>query len=258
MSIIGKIVGVILGWLLLHSPLGIFVGFMLGHLWDRGAMRMRMFAPPSPHAFVTPLFGLAGAIAKSDGRVSEREIAAAENLMARLRLAPAMRADAIAQFKAGKQPQFELAAAIAQLRTWAHGRRDLAWLLLDMLLEVVYADGPLAPDKLAIVHQLCAALGVSEHELAAMAALRGYAYATRGGGYERAPPAPAGKDPYAVLGLDSSASAAEIKRAYRKLMSQYHPDKLGDVPEELKRRAGERAREINAAYETLRAKHGII
>ena len=258
MSIIGKIVGVILGWLLLHNPLGIFVGFVLGHLWDRGAMRMRMFAPPAPDAFVAPLFALAGAIAKSDGRVSEREIAAAENLMARLRLAPALRADAIAQFKAGKQPQFELAAAIAQLRTWAHGRRDLAWLLLDMLLEVVYAEGPLAPDKLAIVRQLCAALGVPEHELAAMAALRGYAYATHGGSYERAPrPAPAGKDPYAVLGLNSGASAAEIKRAYRKLMSQYHPDKLGDVPEELKRRAGERAREINAAYETLRTQHGI-
>ena len=253
----GKIVGALLGWVLLHSPLGIFVGLVLGHLWDRGAMRMRTFAPPSPDAFVAPLFGLAGAIAKSDGRVSEREIAAAENLMARLRLAPALRADAIAQFQAGKQPQYALTTAIAQLRSWAHGRRDLAWLLLDMLLEVVYADGPLAPHKLAIVRQLCVALGIPERELAAMAAMRGYAYTTRGGGYERAPPTPAGKDPYAVLGLESSASAAEIKRAYRKLISQYHPDKLGDVPEELKRRAGERAREINAAYETLRAKHGI-
>ena len=40
-------------------------------------------------------------------------------------------------------------------------------------------------------------------------------------------------------------------------MSQHHPDKLGDVPDEVKRRSEERAREINAAYEHIRAERGI-
>ena len=65
------------------------------------------------------------------------------------------------------------------------------------------------------------------------------------------------KDPYAVLGLDRNASDRDVKNAYRKLISQHHPDKLGDVPEELKRRAEQRAGEINAAYEKLRAERGI-
>jgi len=60
-----------------------------------------------------------------------------------------------------------------------------------------------------------------------------------------------------VLGLSSDASEREIKNAYRRLISQHHPDKLGDVPDELKRRAEERAREINAAYEKIRAARGI-
>jgi len=60
-----------------------------------------------------------------------------------------------------------------------------------------------------------------------------------------------------VLGLTQKASEREIKNAYRRLISQHHPDKLGDVPEELKRRAEERAREINAAYERIRAERGI-
>ena len=111
------------------------------------------------------------------------------------------------------------------------------------------------------MRQLCWALGVHERELAALAAMRGYAYATAGSANERSQQAsrgtPPGKDPYAVLGLARGAGDGEIKRAYRKLISQHHPDKLGDVPEELKRRAEDRAREINAAYETIRSERGI-
>ncbi len=263
MSISGKLIGALLGWLLLRNPLGIFVGMVIGHLWDSGALRMPHATRSVPNAFIAPLFGLAGAIAKSDGRVSEPEIAATENLMARLQLPTEQRAIAIAQFNAGKQPDFATHLAIADLRAWCRGRRDLGYLLLDMLLDIVYAEGPLATDKFAIVRKLCWALGVHERELAALAAMKGYAYAASDGGYryeqsrDTTRAAPADKDPHAILGLDRSADERAIKRAYRKLISQYHPDKLGDLPDELKRRAGERAREINAAYERLRVERGI-
>jgi DnaJ like chaperone protein len=242
----------------------------LGHLWDMGLFRPRSGRGQSSNAFLAPLFGLAGAIAKSDGRVSEQEIAAAENLMARMQLSPAQRAEAIASFTAGKQEGFPAHLVIADLKAWCGGRRDFAFLLLDMLLDVVYAEGPLVPSKFALVRKLCWALNVHERELAALAAMRGYAYAAAGantGSYgrtygrtheaPRAPPSAPVRDPYAVLGLEQSASVSDIKRAYRKLMSRHHPDKLGDVPEELKRRAEERAREINAAYEKIRVEREI-
>jgi len=262
MNIIGKIVGAILGWLLFRNPIGIFLGIALGHLWDTSPLRHQRSNRPLPDAFVTPLFALAGAIAKSDGRVSEAEIAAAESLMARLQLSSDQRTNVILQFNAGKSGEFQLNMAIADLKAWCRGRRDLAYLLLDMLLDIVYAEGPLVPEKLAIVRRLCMALGVHEQELMALAAMRGYTYAAPGGHYgpsSRPPPRtqPQGRDPYAVLGLSRDADERAIKRAYRKLISQYHPDKLGDVPDELKRRSEERAREINAAYERLRDIRGI-
>ena len=68
---------------------------------------------------------------------------------------------------------------------------------------------------------------------------------------------PSAIDPYAVLGIERSANEREIKHAYRKLMSQHHPDKLGDVPEEVKRRSEERAREINAAYERIKNERNL-
>jgi len=258
MSYTGKFVGALLGLYLFRHPFGMLIGIVLGHLWDTGMLSLQRAQAP-PRSFLGPLFGLAGAIAKSDGRVSEPEIAATESLMARIQLDAGQREEAIARFNAGKQPGFAVHLAIADLKAWCGGRRDLAFLLLDMLLDLVYAEGELAASKLAIVRKLCWALGVHERELSALAAMKGYGF-TGYGAHEqphRAPSTPSGPDPYAVLGLESEASEREIKRAYRKLISQHHPDKLGDVPEELKRRAEERAREINAAYEKIRAERGI-
>jgi DnaJ like chaperone protein len=256
MKIAGKLIGAIVGWTLLRHPIGAVLGALFGHLWDVGAIGGNTAAPKD---FIGPLFGLAGAIAKSDGRVSEPEIAATENLIARLRLSGEQRREAIACFTAGKQETFSVDQAIADLRDWCRGRRDRAYVLLDLLLELVFAEGALTPEKLAIVRRLCAALGMHEQELAALAAMRGYGFGRAGGGYRQSPPpgAPPGKDPYAVLGLSREASDREVKTAYRRLISQHHPDKLGDVPEELKRRAEERAREIIAAYEKIRAERGF-
>lgn len=59
-------------------------------------------------------------------------------------------------------------------------------------------------------------------------------------------------DPYAVLGLTADASEAEIDRAYRRLITQYHPDRLGGAAEDLRKQAEEKAREINRAYDRIK------
>jgi DnaJ like chaperone protein len=265
MNIWGKLIGFIIGVSLFRHPLAIAVCVLLGHLFDRGVESADDAAPLS---FVAPLFGLAGAIAKSDGRVSEAEIAATEQLMARMQLSSELRHAAIAQFTAGKQPGYSTTDAIAQLRAWTRGRRDRSFILIDLLLDIVCADGPLAPAKLAIVRELCAALGIDERQLIGIAVMKGYTYVAPDHWEEyvnaqrddrargAASGAPRSKDPYAVLGIERNASDAEVKRAYRKLMSQHHPDKLGNVPDELKRRAEERARDINTAYERIRNERG--
>ena len=58
-------------------------------------------------------------------------------------------------------------------------------------------------------------------------------------------------NPYAVLGLTSDASDAEIDQAYRRLISQYHPDKLSGAADELRQQAEAKARENNHAYDRI-------
>lgn len=260
---IGKLVGALVGFVLYKSWIGAVVGIFVGHIFDNAVANMRR--PAVARDFIGPLFAFAGALSKSDGRVSESEIAATEALMTRLRLDDGQRRAAIERFTAGKQFDFDAGVAIAELRAWCNGRRDLAFTVLDLLIDLVHAEGPLADAKFRLVRRLCEALGVSEHELAALSAMKGYGFGRAGprgpgagGGPRSAPPRrPSEVDPYAVLGVARDANERDIKNAYRRLMSQHHPDKLGDVPDELKRRAEERAREINAAYERIKGERGL-
>ncbi len=264
MSIIGKVVGAIIGYLITRSFMGAMIGAVLGHTFDQrvGSARKRVVSTD----FLNPLFAFAGAVSKADGRVSEQEIAAAKALMQRMQLNEAQRTDAIDFFNAGKQSGYAVELAIANLRVWSQGRRDLGFMLLDMLLDIVYAEGALAAPKQVLIRRLCAAIGISEANLAALSAMKGYGHFgdagrwSQGAGGSRQQPgathAPV-DDPYAVLGLDRNASSRDLKVAWRRLMSQHHPDKLGDVPDELKRRAETRARDINAAYERIKTERGL-
>jgi DnaJ-domain-containing protein 1 len=69
------------------------------------------------------------------------------------------------------------------------------------------------------------------------------------------PPAASGSDPeaYAVLGLREDASDEAVDRAYRQLMGKYHPDKVAGAADEIRALAEVRAREINSAYDRIRA-----
>ena len=66
------------------------------------------------------------------------------------------------------------------------------------------------------------------------------------------PPAPPPADPYAVLGVSASASDEEVEQAWRRRMQEYHPDRVANAAPELRELAERRAREANAAWETIR------
>jgi DnaJ like chaperone protein len=259
----------LLGLIFGHGMPGAVVGGITGFIIDSLRQGQRRRATPEAGGYISPLFALLGAVAKSDGRVSEAEIAVAENLMQRMGLEQEQRKLAIAAFNAGKQPEFDVTPAIEQLRRWVGLRRDHAFPVLDVVIVTVLAEGNPPPEKMAILRQLAFALRVSDMELMALMAMKGYAwnatggssrgYGPRGNGGGYVPPQrnTQGPDPYTVLGISRDVDDRAVKRAYRKLISEHHPDRLGDLPEAMRKQAESRASEINAAYERIKTERGF-
>ena len=258
---IGLIIGAALGWLLSHSVLGTFLGAILGESLSVGVSRSGWSGHDAARiqaAFFTATFSVMGHIAKADGHVSEDEIAAARAVMAQMNLDAERQRAAIELFNRGKQPGFVLEPVLLDLRRECRGRRDLLLMFLQIQLQAALADGVLHPAEQAIFIRLCESLGISPLELRQYEAFIRAQQAFRGGRTAASAPDRLA-EAYRTLGVSPQASDAEIKKTYRRLMAQHHPDKLvaKGLPEEMIRLAQEKVQVINVAYDAIKQARGI-
>lgn len=265
----GKVIGGVVGYWL-GGLLGAVFGIFLGHQVDRGIARLSFAGHGGRErtqlAFFTATFSVMGAVAKADGRVSENEIAFARSIMDRMSLSPEQRQLAIRLFTEGKQPGFPLDRALARFRRACHRRQTLLQMFLEIQLQAAFADGRLDTAERELLLHIFRRLGFSERQFSHLETIVraanhfGGAGSWEDAGRQSAPPRTGRlQEAYQVLGVKLDASEAEIKRAYRRLMSQHHPDKLvaKGMPEEMIRIANERTQEIREAYDTVREARGI-
>ncbi len=241
--------GALLGLLLTRHWLGALVGALLAQPVLRTWRDWRSGAPASrSNSALTAVFSLLGQLAKADGRVCEREIAFCEQVMQRLALDERGRRVAIAAFNTGKQPGYDALLAHVQLRQ----ARSQSLLFLELFVELAFADGELHAGETQLLRRICRMLGLREWTLQRMLEQRRTGRPAR-------PTRPAAPDPYAVLGVDRRAGTDEIRRAFRKLMSRHHPDKLaaaGASPEAIAL-AQERTAKLLAAWEQIKKARGV-
>lgn len=238
----GKGVGAAFGWLA-AGPWGAALGLALGNSADRGARPGRRRSPGllASVGWLTPLFGLMGALARADGRVSEAEVAFAHEFMERMRLDRRNRGRAARAFNAGRKPGYRVDPALVRLRAVALGRPDLAEGLLSVLVALAGVDGEPGPDAERLLRKAAMLLGTGTERLDRM---------------RHATPVQATDDldqAYATLGIDRRASDREVKLAYRRLMHRHHPDRLeaGATPETVEI-AVRRTVSVRRAYEQVR------
>ena len=232
---------------------GLIVGSLVGYAisaWLPRLVLKRLDVVQSQ--LLDSTFAAMGAICKADSRVTREEIQAAEALFDRMRLSPAEREAAKAAFNRGKSPDFDLDSEMARLAQICRGRRVLLGMFLQVQLLAVAADGQVHPSEHDMLVRMARRLGLAADEVARLEAL--LRAATAG-----TPASPSKlQDAYQALGVSASASDTEIKRAYRKLMSENHPDKLAGrgLPESMREIAEERTREITAAYRVITEARG--
>ena len=254
----GKLIGGIIG-LMRGGLVGLIFGVFLGHMVDRfltglgGASRTR-------DAFFGAMFSTLGHINKADGRVTKAEIVAAEQLMRRLQLTETERQRAIRYFQQGKEQDFNLEATLKEFARHSMLRHELRIMFIELLIEAALSDGAMTPAEHAILARSCQALHIPANVFSAMLRARQVGGGSAYGQRQQVPnQGQSVEQSYAALGLKADASSQEIKRAYRKLVSQYHPDKLVSqgLPDEMMEMSKKRVREINAAYDTIKASRGI-
>lgn len=260
MSWLGKVVGGAFGFLM-GGPLGAILGASVGHQFDEGMQGIEIdeqLNPGDQHrvqmAFFTATFSVMGHIAKADGKVTTAEINLAKKIMDELVLTEDMRKTAINLFQQGKATDFPIADVLDQFRIECHRRTHLIRMFLEIQIQAAYADGILDKTEENVLHNLCTHLGISRFEykrikLQFQAQQRFYEHSQQRTVESKL------DDAYAVLGIPESATETEVKKAYRTLISQHHPDKLvaKGLPEEMMTIAKEKTQKIRKAYETIRA-----
>jgi len=249
----GKALGGAFGFLI-GGPLGALMGIAFGHSFDRGfgglgdgvADQERIQA-----AFFTATFSVMGYIAKADGRVTRDEIQLAESVMSRLGLSSEMRESAKKLFNEGKAADFPVEEVVRQFRRETQRRVTLIQMFLEIQLQAAYADGVMHPAERDALMRICKELGIPAAELERLEAMlnAGFGRDSASAGSRTSV-----ADAYRILGVDSDVSDADLKRTYRRLMSQHHPDKLvaKGLPDEMIQDATRKTQQIKTAYETIR------
>ncbi|MCF8024849.1 MAG: co-chaperone DjlA [Desulfobacteraceae bacterium] len=252
MSWLGKMVGGTIGFAL-GGPLGAIAGAALGHLMDADKGEQQRVLPGAGQmaeqdkaqlTFFVAAFSMLAKLARVDGQVTDEEIGSIRRFMNEdLRLNAESRQMGEKIFNTAlKAPQtFEEFAS--QFYQQFHNRPELLELMIDILLRVSVADGRMDKSEEALIESAVRTFGLPDADYQSMKSR----YVSNTEKY------------YAVLGCSPSDDNATIKKRYRKLVRDYHPDTIASkgLPEEFVNFANDKFREIQEAYEAIQKERGM-
>ncbi|WP_105167072.1 co-chaperone DjlA [Pseudoalteromonas sp. T1lg23B] len=280
----GKLLGTCFGFMF-GRWVGAILGFWLGHMFDKSLKQnfdkvggfQGFFSGDDLHQrqalFFSSCFAVMGHIAKSNGRVSEIHIQAASAFMDEMGLHGENRQEAQNAFRAGKSADFQLKEAISDFKDVFARRYDLLQLFLEIQIQMAFSDGHLAAQEKQLLQKVSQYLGISATHFQfilkryqaefSFRQQRAQHHSQQNGQqqnhYQQKQTTSNGgtfskSQALAVLGLGNDASEKDIKRAYRKLMAQHHPDKLVSqgLPEHMMEVAKRKSQDIQSAYEFLK------
>lgn len=231
-----KWVGGALGWAF-GGPIGALAGFSLGYLWDNASLSVNIPNDPTgshthPGDFAVSLLVLASAIMRADGKVLKSELTYVKRfLVAQFGEQKAL--ELLRVLKDLLEKEVQLAPVCRQIDAFMSHAQRLQ--LMHFLLGIANADGDLDKREWEMAMQIARLLRISSKDLESLEAM----YDMDTDRY------------YRILEVEKGATQQEIKTAYRKMAKKYHPDRLGDVGEDVLKAAREKFNQVQEAYEKL-------
>lgn len=239
MSKYGKFVGAGLGWAF-GGPVGALIGFGLGWMYDSAQQvdAEKGYSQTTSSDFAISLLVLIAAVMKADGKVMRSELDFVKSFMVQ-KFGVTQAKDALKMLRDLLKQKIPLQDVTYQMRD----RLDYASRLelMHLLYGVAQADGQLHPSELALLDQIGYYLGLSAPDQQSIKNMF----------------LQHDDSAYKILGVERDAGDEEIKRVYRKLAIEYHPDKVSYLGEDFKKDAEEKFQKINAAYEKIKKERGM-
>ncbi|MDU8924577.1 co-chaperone DjlA [Pasteurellaceae bacterium LIM206] len=285
MNFIGKVLGFIIGYRF-GGLFGGIAGAILGHMADKklyelGAVNSSFFNRKLTRQslFMQTTFAVLGHLSKAKGRVTENDIQLATNLMSQMQLDENSRRMAQAAFQRGKEADFPLRQVMKEFRLGCGQRADLLRMFLHVQIQAAFADNELHENEKDVLFIIAEELGLSRYQFEQMLAMEiatrqfardgfyrqqqyqqqsryqeNYQYNQQNSqNQHRTFSGPTVEDAYKVLGVTATDDQQTVKRVYRRLMNEHHPDKLVSkgLPKEMLEMAKEKAQQIQAAYDLI-------
>lgn len=251
MSIWGKIIGGTLGFAL-GGPLGAMVGAAAGHFVDRGRKTAetlvggRIHCPRErlQYAFTVAVIALAAKLAKADGQVTRDEVATLKRIF---RIPDDATAQIGAIFNEARKDASGFEPYARQIALLFRNDKAVLEELLAALLMIAHSDGVYHPKERAYISEVAKIFGFSEDDLRRIEGIFIHGATA------------SETDPYEVLGVAKNASDEAVKKAYRNLLRENHPDRLiaQGLPEEFIEIANKKMAGINVAYDRIKAERNL-
>jgi len=250
MSIWGKVIGGVTGFSV-GGPLGAILGVAAGHAYDKSQQEM---SDPSGFqggfnqqskqvAFTTAIIVLGAKMAKADGRVTPDEVKAFKQVFQ----IPASEMSAVGRvFDEAKQEATGVEPYAKQIADMFRFQPQVLEELLGGLFHIAKADGVIHPKEIEFLQNIAGLFGFDDHAFERLKSI----YLGDQEGRD---------DPYKVLDVDANISDKDLKKTYRQLIRENHPDKLmaDGMPEEFIKVANEKMAIINAAYDQVAKQRGL-
>ena len=255
-----KLIGFISGYYffgLFGALFGLFVGSLIDRMRAYGAGGINPLQNPLRQTvFLETMFISMGKLAKADGQISAGEIAHAEAFMQQLGMTAEHRMRAIDLFKQGAAPAFDIGPTYDRFMAICGHTSQLRQVLLVYLIVMALTDGHFHPEEEVLLGNIASRLGYDDAAFKHLVDMVLNQSHFRAG---KPDTAAALDDAYKALGVTKENTDQEIKRAYRKLMSQYHPDKLigQGLPKDMIDVATEQAKEIQLAHDLIQKTRNI-
>ncbi|CAK9886074.1 MAG: Co-chaperone protein DjlA [Candidatus Erwinia impunctatus] len=261
-----KVVALILAFVLGTGFWGGLMLLFVGHLFDRSPfLKQRFVLMAQKKHFLRITFAVMGHLAKVKGRITEVDIQIATRQMDHMRLTSKMRMLAQDAYRAGKKADYPLWYNLNQFHHDFEARDNLLHAFLDIQISAVLAAGELSAQVRHRLYSIAQSLGITRTEFETLLYRKKQGKdagdSHRGADTDKEPPLHEFtiERAYQVLGVKRADDAATIKRAYRKLMSLHHPDKVAarGLSSHHQQRAKQKSQEIQAAWGVLKRARGF-